>query len=187
MPDVSLGNLAFLGGIILLFTGMEMAGFHAKETRDPGRSVPRAIFLSVAIIVAFSVLGSLFLAIIIPAKRAEPRLGDDGALPTGARPTRRRLAAEAARARGVAGWHRAPQPVDPRAREGRRRGRSRRCRAPCRLGKTNDRDVPVELLIVQGIGGTIFSLLFLLVPSVSTSYWMLSRGDRADHRGRCTR
>ena len=34
--------------------------------------------------------------------------------------------------------------------------------------------MPVELLIVQGIGGTVFSLLFLLVPSVSTSYWMLS-------------
>jgi amino acid transporter len=29
-------------------------------------------------------------------------------------------------------------------------------------------------LIFQGIGGTIFSLLFLLVPDVSTSYWMLS-------------
>jgi glutamate:GABA antiporter len=34
--------------------------------------------------------------------------------------------------------------------------------------------VPVTALVVQGIGGSIFSLLFLFVPNVSTSYWMLS-------------
>jgi amino acid transporter len=28
--------------------------------------------------------------------------------------------------------------------------------------------------VVQGVGGTVFSLLFLLIPDVSTSYWMLS-------------
>ena len=46
--------------------------------------------------------------------------------------------------------------------------------APAARSRPTHRDVPVELLVVQGIGGTIFSLLFLLVPSVSTSYWMLS-------------
>jgi len=46
--------------------------------------------------------------------------------------------------------------------------------APARLGRTNRHDVPVALVIAQAIGGTIFSLLFLVVPSVSTSYWILS-------------
>lgn len=46
--------------------------------------------------------------------------------------------------------------------------------APRRFARTNRRAVPVSLLMVQGVGGTIFSLLFLLVPSVSTSYWMLT-------------
>jgi glutamate:GABA antiporter len=32
----------------------------------------------------------------------------------------------------------------------------------------------VTLLLLQGAAGTVFTLLFLLVPSVSTSYWMLS-------------
>jgi amino acid transporter len=32
----------------------------------------------------------------------------------------------------------------------------------------------VASLVVQGVGGTVFSLLFLLIPDVSTSYWMLS-------------
>ena len=68
VPDVQLNNLAFLGGIILLFTGMEMAGFHARETRNPGRDIPRSIALAVVIIVVFSVLGSLFLAIVLPQR-----------------------------------------------------------------------------------------------------------------------
>jgi glutamate:GABA antiporter len=46
--------------------------------------------------------------------------------------------------------------------------------APPRFGRVNRHDVPVPLLIVQGIGGSVFALLFLFVPSVSTSYWMLS-------------
>jgi glutamate:GABA antiporter len=46
--------------------------------------------------------------------------------------------------------------------------------APQRLGRTNRNDVPVALLMVQGAAGTVFSLLFVVVPSVSTSYWMLS-------------
>ena len=43
---------------------MEMAGFHARDTADPGRTVPRAIALAVAVTVAFSVLGSLFMAVV---------------------------------------------------------------------------------------------------------------------------
>jgi glutamate:GABA antiporter len=46
--------------------------------------------------------------------------------------------------------------------------------APGLLGRTNRTDVPVVALVIQGIGGSLFSLLFLFVPSVSTSYWMLS-------------
>jgi amino acid transporter len=173
VPDVSLGNLAFLGGIILLFTGMEMAGFHSRETRDPGRTVPRAIFLSVGTIVAFSVLGSLFLAFIVPAhelslvsgtmelfQRALDQLGVGWLL--------RPLALLVALG-GVA--HLSPWILGPAkgvaavAHDG---------DAPARLGHTNERGVPVGLLVIQGVGGTVFSLLFLLVPNVSTSYWMLS-------------
>jgi len=173
VPDVSLGNLAFLGGIILLFTGMEMAGFHSRETRDPGRTVPRAIFLSVAVIVVFSVLGSLFLAFIVPAKelslvsgtmelfeRALDQLGVGWLV--------RPLALLVAFG-GIA--HLSPWILGPAkgvaavARDG---------DAPERFARSNARGVPVGLLVVQGIGGTIFSLLFLLVPNVSTSYWMLS-------------
>ena len=172
-PNLSFGNLAFLGGIILLFTGMEMAGFHARDTVDPGRSVPRAIALSVVVIVVFSVLGSLFLAFIVPAhelslvsgtmelfQRALSRLGMSWLL--------RPLALMV----GLGGLaHLSPWILGPAkgmaevAHDG---------SAPESFGRMSSRGVPVRLVIAQGIGGTVFALLFLFVPNASTSYWMLS-------------
>lgn len=173
VPDFHLSNLAFLGGIILLFTGMEMAGYHARDTRDPGRDVPRSILLAVVIIVAFSVLGSLFMAIVLPQKEIS--------LVSGTMQLFRSVLDQF-----DAGWlvaplavliafggvaHLSPWILGPAkgmaevARQG---------HAPAILGRENAAGIPVASLVIQGIGGTVFSLLFLLVPDVSTSYWMLS-------------
>jgi len=173
VPDIELNNLAFLGGIVLLFTGMEMAGFHSRDTRDPGRDVPRAIALCVAVVVVFSVVGSLFLAIVVPSgeislvsgtmelfSRVLDRLGIGWVVAP--------LALLVAFG-GIA--HLAPWILGPAsgvasvAADG---------VAPPRLGRQNAHGVPVTLLLIQGAAGTVFTLLFLLVPSVSTSYWMLS-------------
>jgi amino acid transporter len=45
---------------------------------------------------------------------------------------------------------------------------------PRALARENRSGVPVRVLVLQAAGGTLFSLLFLFVPSVSTSYWILS-------------
>ena len=36
------------------------------------------------------------------------------------------------------------------------------------------RHVPVAILVAQGALGSLFALVFLFVPSINTSYWMLS-------------
>lgn len=173
VPDVQLNNLAFLGGIILLFTGMEMAGFHARDTRRPGRDVPRAIALAVAVIVVFSVLGSLFLAFVLPQKQISLVSGvmelfrsaldqlDIGWL--------LRPVALVVTLGGVA--HLTPWILGPA--KGMRTVAEDGYAHP-RLARTNAYGVPVALLVVQAIAGSLFALLFLFVPSVSTSYWMLS-------------
>ncbi|MGY1745936.1 APC family permease [Blastococcus sp. SYSU D00695] len=173
VPDVHLADLAFLGGIVLLFTGMEMAGFHARETRDPGRTVPRAIAAAVAITVTFSVLGSLFMSFVLPQHEISLVSGTmelfSRVLDTlGAGWLLAPLALVVALG-GVA--HLTPWVLGPAsgvavvAREG---------LAPTRLGRTNRNGVPVALLVAQGVAGSVFALLFVAVPSVSTSYWMLS-------------
>jgi amino acid transporter len=173
VPDIQLNNLAFLGGIILLFTGMEMAGFHARETHDPGRTVPRAIFLAVAITVVFSVLGSLFMAFVLPQQEISLVSGTMELfssvlekLSLGWLLAPLALVVALGGVAHLTPWILGPaKGVAAVAQEG---------LAPPRFGRVNRHDVPVPLLIVQGIGGSVFALLFLFVPSVSTSYWMLS-------------
>lgn len=173
VPDVQLNNLAFLGGIILLFTGMEMAGFHARDTHRPGRDVPRAITLAVAVIVVFSVLGSLFLAFVLPQKQISLVSGvmelfrsalDQLNIGWLLRPV-----ALIVTLGGVA--HLTPWILGPA--KGMRTVAEDGYAHP-RLARTNAYGVPVQLLIVQAVAGSIFALLFLFVPSISTSYWMLS-------------
>jgi amino acid transporter len=173
MPDLHLSNLAFLGGIILLFTGMEMAGFHARETRNPGRDVPRAIALAVVVIVLFSVIGSLFLAVVLPQKEIGLVSGTmqlfSSVLDTFH--AHWLLAPLAVLIAGGGIAHLSPWILGPA------KGMAEVARqgyAPAVLGRENAAGIPVASLVIQGIGGSVFSLLFLLVPDVSTSYWMLS-------------
>jgi glutamate:GABA antiporter len=173
IPNLGLTNLVFLTGAILMFAGMEVAGFHADRSRDPGRDFPRAILLAAVVMTAFTILGSLALAVVVPQHEISlvggvmqafeavfDALGVDWLLePTAVLIT----------IGGIA--HMIPWIMGPAtglasvAQEG---------DAPRSWGRENRAGVPVRVLVAQGIGTTAFSLLFLFVPSVSTSYWILS-------------
>jgi amino acid transporter len=45
---------------------------------------------------------------------------------------------------------------------------------PPELHYVNKRHVPVAVLVFQGILSTMFALMFLFVPSINSSYWMLT-------------
>ena len=42
------------------------------------------------------------------------------------------------------------------------------------LQQLNENGVPVHILVVQGLLTTVIGLLYALVPSVSSAYWILS-------------
>lgn len=173
IPNLGLTNLVFLTGAILMFAGMEVAAFHADQARDPARSFPRAILLAGVIMTVFTILGSLALAVVVPQHEISLVGGvmqafeavfdalDVGWLliPTAILIT----------IGGIA--HMVPWILGPAtglasvAEQG---------EAPRSWARANRAGAPVGILIAQGIGTTAFSLLFLFVPSVSTSYWILS-------------
>lgn len=173
VPDLGLTNLVFLTGAILMFAGMEVAGFHADRARDPARSFPRAILLAAVVMTVFTILGSLALAVVVPQHEISLVGGvmqafqavfdalDVGWLlvPTAVLIT----------IGGVA--HMIPWIMGPAT------GLatvSQAGEAPPSWGRENRAGVPVRILVAQAIGTTLFSLLFIFVPSVSTSYWILS-------------
>ena len=173
VPDLGLTNLVFLTGAILMFAGMEVAGFHADQARDPARSFPRAILLAAVVMTVFTILGSLALAVVVPqhdislvggVMQAFEATYDALGVGWLLKPTAILITIG-----GVA--HMVPWIIGPAtglasvAQAG---------EAPRSWGRENRAGVPVGVLVAQAIGTTVFCLLFLFVPSVSTSYWILS-------------
>ncbi len=69
IPKIDLSTLPFFASIILMFAGMEMAGFHALETKNPQKDYPKAIALSALIIFLCSVFATLAIAFVIPTSK----------------------------------------------------------------------------------------------------------------------
>lgn len=65
------GNIAFISGALLMFSGVEIAAIHAADIRDPSRAIPRANLIAVSL--CFLVLAPLTMAIaiILPANEID--------------------------------------------------------------------------------------------------------------------
>lgn len=174
IPDFSdFSKLSLLAGIVLLFAGMEVNAVHILEVKDPIHTYPKSIFLSIVIIFGVFLLGSLSVAAILPEKEISltagvmqgfakfldlyhiswlvPILGLFVAYGT---------------IGGVAAWIVGP---------------SKGMFAAAKLGlippifsRTNKAGIPVNILIIQGIIISIISLLFLVTPTVSSAFFLLS-------------
>jgi glutamate:GABA antiporter len=174
-PNLShVSNMVFFVGVILGYAGIEMAGFHAKETRNPKRDYPRAIILAALLIVGISILATLAIAFVVPQAKLSLVAGILEAfqfffaalgLGTWATQVMAALVGLGTLAL-ISTWLLGPSKGLYAA--------ERTGDLPPELHYVNKRHVPVALLVCQGILGTMFALLFLFVPSINTSYWMLT-------------
>jgi glutamate:GABA antiporter len=170
----SVNNMVFFVGVILGYAGIEMAGFHAKETRNPKRDYPRAIILSAMLIVGISILATLAIAFVVPQAKLSLVSGIlqafeyfFGSLGIGIWATKVMAALVGLGTLAlISTWLLGPSKGLYAA--------ERIGDLPPELHYVNKRHVPVALLVAQGILGTMFALLFLFVPSINTSYWMLT-------------
>ena len=174
VPDMaSIRNIVFLAGVLLTYAGMEVSAVHAQEVRNPQKDYPRAIFLATFIILIVFILGSLSIAIVVPQTEISLVAGLMEAFTTffNAYHVKWIIPIVAVfvtfGALGqVTAWIVGPSKgLFATAKEG---------TLPPFFQKLNKNGVPVNLLIVQGCIVTLLSLIFLLMPNVSSSYWILS-------------
>jgi glutamate:GABA antiporter len=175
VPKVgSLSDVVFFAGVLLGFAGIEMAGFHAKETRNPGRDYPRAIFLAAGLIVGISILATLAIAFVVPQAKLSLVSGLLQAfdaffhsLGIGSWATKVMAALTGLGTLAlISTWLLGPaKGLYASEKSG---------DLPPELHYVNKRHVPVAILVAQGILGSMFALMFLFVPSINTGYWMLS-------------
>ena len=173
VPEVSLSTIPFFATVVLLFEGMEMAGFHAQETKNPQRDFPRAMLFSALLILILTVLGTLAIAFVTPAEELSLASGVMQAIQYffGAEHLAWLTAPMAVLITigGVvllAAWLIGPaKGLGVVVVEG---------NMPPFFNRTNKHGAPVGVLLVQAGIGTIISLLYVFLPSVNQAYWILS-------------
>lgn len=173
-PDLgNLHSIVFLAGAVLMFSGIEVSAVHSQDVRDPKRTFPRAILLAAVVAVVLLALGSLSIAVVVPQKELSLVAGVMEAfqiffgthglswlVPLMA------LFIVAGSVGELSAWILGPaKGLMITARHG--------CLPPF-LKKTNAMGVPTNVMIVQGIIATAVTLIFLFMPSVSSSYWILT-------------
>lgn len=174
IPNTSAaGDLVLFSGVLISLCGLEMSGIHANVVENPQKNYPKAILLSALLILGLYILGVLAIAIVIPKQEISLVAGSLQAfsffvnayglnwltpfiavlLAFGALGTLSTWIAGPSR-----GLLAAAQSGD----------------LPPFFRKINQYGMPARLLIAQAIVVTLFSCVFLFMPTVSGAYWILN-------------
>jgi glutamate:GABA antiporter len=173
IPTINLSTLPFIATVVLLFAGMEMAGFHALEVRNPQTDFPKAMAISALIIFVLTVIGTLAIAIVVPANSLSLAAGlmqafeaflDAFGLTWLLAPLALLVAIGGLAT--LSSWLAGPAlGLGVVATEG---------LMPRIFSRRNKVGAPTGVLILQAVLGTIVSTLYLFIPSINSAYWILS-------------
>lgn len=166
-------NLAFLTNVLFGLLGLEMAATHAQEMRNPQRDYPRSLFVSAAIILATIIFGSLAIAIVVPKGELSLATGVMQAFEVFLNaynlPFLIPLIALFIILGGLSGmsaWMIGPtKGLLVASQDG---------NLPAYFSVTNSKGAPARILVAQAILVSFLSLLFIWMPTVNSSYWILS-------------
>lgn len=170
----NLSDISFLAGMFIGLAGIEMNAVHSKEVIQPKKTFPRAILLSTIIITILTFLGTLSIATII--SKGEIFLLSGGVdviyrclsqfhLQAGT-PIIALLIAIGSFGAANAWSIGSCKAMLSATSEGKI--------FPQFLQKTNRRGAPVALLLLQEIIVVIFSFAFIFMPTINSSYWMIT-------------
>ncbi len=174
LPDISNTNqLVFLSGLFLAFAGLEVSAAYAGNVKNPQKNYPRSIILAALVTFFLFMLGSLAIGIVIPKNEITLISGLMEAfhiffnayhlnwiLPPIAVLLVIGAAAE------VNSWIVGPvKGLYATSIHG---------NLPPLFQKTNRHGTPTNLLLFQAIIMTVTSCVFLYMPSVNSSYWILT-------------
>lgn len=174
IPDMSSPTqLVFFSGVLVALCGLEMSAVHARDVENPQKNYPKAILLSAILVLGLYVLGVLAIAVVIPQKQISLVAGSLQAFSffvnsyglSWLTPVIAALLAFGAFGT-LSTWIAGPSKG--------LLGAAQSGDLPPFFRKLNRHGMPVALLISQGVIVTIFSLIFLVMPTVSSAYWILN-------------
>lgn len=168
-PDL----LVSMTAVILCCSGIEVATVHAKDVRNPQRDYPRALLIAVAFILVTLILGSLAIAMVVPRESIS--------LVSGLMEAFNAFFAAFGLAwltpimavfvlfgvlGGLNNWILAPS-------KGLAVGLND-LDIDSSFQRNNRYGAPSAMLLLQAVIVSLMSLLFLYMPSINSSYWLLT-------------
>ncbi|MFZ0040401.1 MAG: amino acid permease [Solirubrobacteraceae bacterium] len=175
LPEwTGIASLVLIVNNFLSYSGMEMNSVHVSSLRKPGREFPKAMFMATGLVLLIFILPALAISWVVPAQELSltagvmqafseffSHFGIERLVPIVA------LALVCASLGGMLTWLAGPS-----------KGLVLIARdhgyLPPYLQQLNENGVPLHILLVQGGLTTVIGLLYALVPSVSSAYWILS-------------
>ncbi len=174
IPNMSSpGEFVFFSGVLVSLCGLEMSAVHARDVENPQKNYPRAILLSAIFILGLYILGVLAIAVVVPQKQINLVSGSLQAFSyfvnayglNWLTPLIAILLAFGAFGT-LSTWIVGPtKGLLAAAQNG---------DLPPFCRKLNRHKMPVALLITQAVIVTLFSAVFLFMPTVSSAYWILN-------------
>ncbi len=169
-----LASIVLLVNSFFTYAGVEVNAVHVDELRNPAREFPRAMFVAAALVLLIFIFPTLTISWVIPAHRISLTAGVmqafDGllhhfdiafAVPVVA------IALAVGALAGMMAW--LDGPSEGLLRIGREQGY-----LPPYFQRVNDEGVQLHILTAQGVVITVIGLLYALVPTVSSAYWILA-------------
>lgn len=162
-----------LSAIVMSLTGVEITTIHAAEVRNPQRSYPRALAIATVFILITLILGSLSIGVVVPKEKLNLISGIMEAFhdfldayhlhwlsPVIA------VCLILGAVAGLNNWIIGPtKGVMVASQDG---------YLPRFFHRQNSHFAPTTLLFIQGVIVTILSSLFLFMPTINSSYWLLN-------------
>lgn len=174
IPEFSkLGTIVLAASALLFFSGMEVSAAHAQEVKDPQKKFPKAIFLATVIVLVVFVLGTLSVATVVPREKISLVAGLmeaftvflDNYHMTWFLPVVALLLTFGVFGQ-ICSWIAGPSKgILAVARDG---------YLPPFFQRVNRHGVQTNILLIQALVVTVLSFVFLLMPTVSSSYWILT-------------
>jgi putative glutamate/gamma-aminobutyrate antiporter len=174
IPDLTqLSNVVFAASILLFFAGMEVSAVHAREVNNPQKDYPKAILIAVVLTLFIFILGTLAIAVVVPQGEINLVAGIMQAFTQffdaysiGWMVPIIGILIVFGVVGQVSAWIVGPSKgLLATADEG---------TLPPFFQKTNSNGVATHVMIVQGLIVSALALIFVVMPDVSSSFWILT-------------
>lgn len=171
-PFKGISSIVLIIGTFIAFSGLEVNAVHVRNLKNPRKNYPKALVLAFALILLIYIPGTLAIAAIQPAKTLDLDGGATQALTayaTGIGAPWLGVVLSLALLFGAVSsaltWVAGPsRGLLELAQQG---------FLPSLFARTNAQGVQAPLIIAQGILVTALTLLFVMLPSVSSAFWVL--------------